>query len=112
MHIKQVYLSTLQSVNAVMLKQEDVTEEQKRQIRILFAQEMIKMSFVKKTLAILKDYKTLPKAVPKHLEGQPDYENIEYQIFAEWMKAYADDEKVKEFKKLADTCGMSLIMPE
>ena len=50
--------------------------------------------------------------MPKHLEGQPDYENIEYQIFAEWMKAYADDEKVKEFKKLADTCGMSLIMPE
>ena len=70
------------------------------------------MSFVKKTLQVLKEFTTLPKTVPKHLEGQPTFENVEYQIFSEWMKAFADDEKVVGFKKLADQCGMHMCLPD
>ena len=37
---------------------------------------------------------------------------MEYQIFAEWTKAFNDDEKVIEFRKIADSCGMNLVMPQ
>ena len=75
---------------------------------------MIKQAFPKKTLAILQSFDVLPEEMPK-VEAKPDepqFATMEYQIFSEWTKAFNDDEKVVEFRKIADSCGMNLVMPQ
>ena len=69
------------------------------QIRMLIAEDMLKKQFTVKTQEVLHESELF------ELDEQP------YNVFDKWVKAYASEPKVQQFKKMTQQCAMSLIDP-
>ena len=77
----------------------DVVPEQIMQIRLLFAEDMVKKQFVAKTMEVLKDFCLVCQPEMHPAQGADhDCGSVPYHVFEKWVSAYKTESFVVSFK--------------
>lgn len=92
-----------------------VTEQMRTQVRLLFAEDMVKKQFVRKTVEVLKEHYFDSRTIVHRddIPGGPSAEHaqLSYELFVKWVKRFAGEDFVIRYMRLAETCAKHLLDP-